>query len=94
MDYQQSEQTNKDKFMELLKVARPEIHLIAKLMDDNKINPNIVFYYLQGLIDVANSTKFGNVVTEIENNLVRFIRAQSNRKINLPVLMGEESNTY
>jgi len=93
-DFQTQEQQNKQKFMEVLRLARPEIFMIAKLIDDNKINPNIVFHYLNGLIDVATSTTYGSVVTEIESNVVRFIRAQANRKINEALLIPDDTVNY
>ena len=88
-DYQKTQDNNKQQFMELLKVARPEMWQIAQLLDDTQINPNVIVQFIYGLQSIAESTGFGNCVAEVENQTVRFIRAQNNRKLNEPLLITQ-----
>lgn len=86
MDYQEQTKQNEDAFSAVLKQVRPEIHLLMQTIDDTGVNPFVVWRVIMAMSQVAEDTKYGNVVVEIEDNTVRFVRGQHNSKVNEPVI--------
>lgn len=92
MDYQEQVKKNEEAFNELLKVARPEIHLLMQTIDETGINPFVVWKVIVAMHNIAQDTKYGNVVVEIEDNTVRFVRGQHANKVNEPLIKRRDLN--
>ncbi len=84
-DYQVVEEKNKQTFMEMMRVAMPEFHIVALMMDKLQINPVILFHTMQHLYDIAQDSKYGQVHILIEDGIVRFIKGEHSTKLNEPV---------
>lgn len=89
-DYHEQAKRNKEKFMESLRLAYPELHVVAKMMDDIKFNPVILFHAMKHIAEIANGTGFGQVHILIEEKTVRFVRGEHSTKLNEMVFKKED----
>ena len=87
--YQEQKKHNEEQFKIALKAVRPEIWVLMDILDQTKVNPFVVWKVIYAMNNIAMSTKYGQVVVEIENGTVRFIRGQSADKVNEPLILVE-----
>ena len=92
MDYDEQQKKNEEQFTETLKIMRPDIFVLMDILDKTKVNPFILWKVVYHLENIFNTTKYGNVVIEIEDGTVRFIRGQSADKINEPLILQDMPN--
>lgn len=81
-DYHVQAKHNEEKFREMIKLFRPDIHLLMETIDQTNINPFVVWKIIYALSGVANDTKYGQVNILIEDNVVRFVRGEHADKVN------------
>lgn len=87
MDYDEQKKSNEEQFKEALRVMRPDIYVIMDMLDKTNVNHFVIWKVIYHLENIFNTTKYGNVVIEIEDGTVRFIRGQSADKINQPLIL-------
>lgn len=85
-DYQQMADNNQEKFMEALRMAMPEFHIVANMMQQTNVNPSILFYVMRHIAEIANGTGYGQVHILIEEGTVRFVKGEHSTKVNEPAL--------
>lgn len=84
--YQEQSTANQNVFEQILKDTRPEIHLLMQTLDQTGVNPFIVWRIIMAMSNLAEDTRYGNVVIEVEDNTVRFVRGQHSTKVNEPII--------
>lgn len=90
-DYHEVARQNKEQFMEMLRLAAPEFHIVAMQMDKSKTNPVILFHVIKHLGEIANGTGYGQVHIMIEDGIARFVKGEHSTKLNEPVIKNEET---
>lgn len=90
-DYHEVARQNKEQFMEMLRLAAPEFHIVAVQMDKSKTNPVILFHVIKHLGEIANGTGYGQVHIMIEDGIARFVKGEHSTKLNEPVIKNEET---
>lgn len=91
LTYEEETKQNEEKFKQMVKALRPDIWVLMDIIDQTGINPFVVWKVIYQLNNIAMSTKYGNVVVEIENGTVRFVRGQSADKVNEPLIKTLDS---
>ena len=86
LTYTDESAKNEDAFKKLVHDIRPDIWSLLTIIDETKVNSFVIYKIILALHNVATTTKYGNVVVEVEDGTVRFIRGQSNFKINEPLI--------
>ncbi len=89
-DYHEQQRLNKQKFMETLGVAYPELFVVAKMMDEIDFNPVILFHTMNHVSEIARGTGFGQVHIVLEDKVVRFVRGEHSTKLNEPVFQSQK----
>lgn len=89
-DYYAMEEHNKQKFLDALKLAMPEYHIVVTMMDQVKANPTILFHVMKHMGEIANGTGYGQVHIVIEEGMVRFVRGEHSTKLNEPVIVQNQ----
>jgi hypothetical protein len=89
-DYHVAAKNNKDKFMEMMKIASPEFFIVANQMEKSKTNPVILFHVINHMAEIATGTGYGMVHIVIEDGLVRFVKGEHSTKLNEPVIKDNE----
>ncbi len=90
-DYHNVAQKNKQQFMEMMKIATPEFHIVAVNMEKTKANPVILFHVINHMAQIADGTGYGQVHIIIEDGLVRFVKGEHSTKLNEPVIKNTET---
>ncbi len=91
MDYKEQVAHNEWAFWDALKRMRPDIWLLADLIDTTKVNYLILVKALRHIDNIARGSKFGNVTIEIQNGIVTFIRGEESDRLNEPVILEKET---
>lgn len=81
IDYHEQEQQNREKFMELMAVAMPDLHILATLLEKQKINPIILFHVSTHLAEIARGTGYGKVEVMVEEGDARFVKGLHQTKL-------------
>lgn len=92
-DYQEQTKQNEAAFAEMVKQIRPEIWLLMDLVDQTGVNPFVLWKVGYAMKNISGDTKYGQVVLEIENDVVRFVRSIHADKLNEPVIKKEIDQT-
>ena len=58
---------NEEMFYVILQRIRPDLFVIADVIDSNRLNPIILLKFLRQLINVAGGSGWGKVITYIQN---------------------------
>jgi len=90
-DYHVAAQSNKEQFMEMMKLALPDFYIVALQMEKSKTNPIILFHVIQHLGEIASGTGYGQVHVMIEGGIARFVKGEHSTKLNEPVIKDTES---
>lgn len=77
--------------MKAMQHAMPDVAYLFEELDSTKVNPFVVFKTITAIADIATDSKYGQVVIEIENGTVRFIRGIKANKLNEPALINEST---
>jgi hypothetical protein len=85
-DYQEAARYNREQLLELLKVALPELHIVATMMDKTQVNPAILFHVIRHMAEIAEGTGYGQVHVMIEDGTARFVKGEHSTKLNEPVI--------
>lgn len=86
LTYQEENKLNEDAFKQIVHDIRPDIWALMDIIDQTGVNPFVLWKVIYALSNIANSTKYGNVIIEIENGTVRFVRGQAADKVNEPLI--------
>uniref|UniRef100_A0A6M3LBS2 Uncharacterized protein n=1 Tax=viral metagenome TaxID=1070528 RepID=A0A6M3LBS2_9ZZZZ len=86
LTYQEETAKNEASFKQMVHNIRPEIWALMDIIDQTGINAFVVWKIIYAMNNVAMDTKYGNVVIEVENNVVKFIRGNHNTKVNEPII--------
>lgn len=86
LTYQEETSKNEEAFKKLVHDIRPDIWALMDIIDQTEVNPFVLWKVAYALSNIATTTKYGNVVIEVEDSIVRFIRGQSNSKVNEPLI--------
>lgn len=89
-DYHVAAKNNKDKFMEMMKIASPEFFIVANQMEKSKTNPVILFHVINHMAEIASGTGYGMVHIIIEEGIARFVKGEHSTKLNEPVIKNNE----
>jgi len=90
MDYEKEKKNNEEKFMVVLQATRPDLWAIANLIDTTNVNWKVLWKVAYHLENISSRTKYGKVVVEIEDNVVRFVRSDVADRVNEPLLLVTE----
>lgn len=91
LDYYEQEKRNSEKFSEAFKSVRPDIWALMDVVDKTEINWTILWKVAYALHHIATDTRYGQVVIEVEDNTVRFVRGIHANKVNEPLLLKKET---
>ncbi len=72
---------NEELFYTLLQRFRPDLFVLADLIDKNNINYYVIFKILRQLINVGQGSHWGRVVINIQDNKVRNIDGIDSDKV-------------
>jgi hypothetical protein len=86
LTYQEEASKNEEAFKKLVHDIRPDISVLMDIIDQTGVNSFVVWKIVYALNNIATTTRYGNVVVEIEDNTVRFVRGQANSKVNEPLI--------
>lgn len=92
MDYQQEQKNNREAFIKALRQAIPDLAYIIEELDNTQVNPFVINKVITAIADIATDPKYGQVVIEIENGVVRFVRGMKANKLNEPAIINNENN--
>lgn len=87
LTYEEQQQQNEDKFGTALKAMRPDIWVIMNTLDQTRVNWVPVWKVIYAINNIATTTKYGKVVVDIQNNVVKFVYGENADKLNEPVLL-------
>jgi len=85
-DYHVNAHKNREQFMEMMKIAAPDLHIVAVNMEKTKANPIILFHVINHMAQIADGTGYGQVHIVIEEGVVRFVKGEHSTKLNEPVI--------
>ena len=74
--------SSQSEVIEILKKFRPDIYVLMDLLDNTGINPYIVFHIIKHLNNIQIGSRYGNVVTTLEDGIVTFIRGEESTRLN------------
>lgn len=86
LTYQEETTKNEEAFKKLVHDIRPDIWALMDIIDQTSINPFVLWKVAYALNNIAMGTKYGNVVVEVENGTVRFVRGLMADKVNEPLI--------
>ena len=86
LTYQEETAKNEAAFKQMVHNVRPEIWALMDIIDQTGVNAFVVWKVIYAMNNVATDTKYGNVVVEIENNVVRFVRGNHAMKLNEDII--------
>lgn len=87
---QKSDKLNTEQFMEVLKTIRPEIWVLADIIDQTGINPFILWKVAYHLNNIAIGNKYGQVNVHVEKGVVTFIRGEESDRINMELIAKDK----
>jgi U3 small nucleolar ribonucleoprotein component len=80
--YRDQTQANEHVFDTILKETRPDLFALKEIMEETHVNWSVLWRIARALGNVAVDTRYGQVIIEIEDNTVRFIRGVHSSKVN------------
>ena len=86
LTYQEETAKNEAAFKTLVHDLRPDIWALMDIIDQTEINPFVFWKVCYALDNISRGTKYGNVVVEVENGTVRFVRGLMADKVNEPLI--------
>jgi len=81
-NYPEQIKRNEQLFYTLLRQVRPDLLVLADLIDNNKINVYIVFKLLRQMLNIAQGSRWGRVIVNISDNKVTYIEGIDADKVN------------
>lgn len=86
LTYQEETDNNEKIFKELVKRVRPDLYVILDLLDETGINVLILLKYMRQLNNIAVGNGYGEIITEIVDKNVTFIRGVESDRLQIPVI--------
>jgi len=77
-------------FMAQLKLVRPEIWVLADLVDQTGVNPFILWKVGYSLNHLAQGSGWGQIVVEIQDGTVKIIKGIDQHKVEEPVIVKRQ----
>ena len=81
------QKANEKKFMEQLKLVRPEIWVLADILDQTGVNPFVIWKIIYSMNNLALGTGWGQIVIEVQNGVVKLIKGIEQQKLEEPLLL-------
>lgn len=81
-DYYAISKYNEESFTQLLKHFRPDLFVLADLLDSTGVNYYVVFQIIRHLNNIAMGNRYGAVTAQVENGVVTFVRGEESTKLN------------
>lgn len=91
LDYYEQQERNDEKFREAFKAVRPDIWALMDVIDKTELNWTVLWKVAYALHHIATDTKYGQVIIEVEDNVVRFVRGVHANKLNEPLIIPKET---
>lgn len=91
MDYDKQNEANQNLFAQVVKDTRPDLWALMDIIDNTSVNWSVLWRTAQALHNLASDTKYGQVVIEVENNTVRFVRGVHSSKVNEPLILEKDT---
>lgn len=85
-DYHTMQKSNEDKYLEMLKVADPELYMIKTALAETQINPMILPRFIRALYNLAVGTGYGKVTTHLSKGVVTAIKSEESDQIDYFVM--------
>lgn len=85
-DYQVQSRANEAIFWNLIQKTMPDFYVLMREIKDSEVNPFVLTKIARALALIANGTKYGKVMTIVENGTATFIYGEEANKINEPVI--------
>lgn len=88
--FEREKQANKiaeDKFMAELKLVRPEIWVLADILDQTSINPFVVWKVIYAMNGVATGSGWGQIIVEVQDKTVKLVKGVEQTKVEEPLLL-------
>jgi hypothetical protein len=82
IDYDEQQEHNKRLFFTLMKEVRPDLEILADLLDKTNINLMVVFHIIKALLKIKEGSGYGNINIEVIDNKVGFIRGEEKTLVN------------
>ena len=79
-------------FKEMIKRVRPDLFVLLDILDTTKINPLILWKFIRQLNNIAIGTGWGQVIAEIQNGKVIFIKGTDIDKLEESIIMETKSD--
>lgn len=87
--YRIEKENNERKFVELMKLVRPELYVIMDLIDQTGVNWFVVVKIIRQLHSLstdAGGTGWGQVKAEIQNDRVLFVNGEDRDRLDEPLI--------
>lgn len=90
MDYQEQVRHNEWMFLENLKAVRPDLWMMADLMQATGVNYLPLVHVMRHIANIAQGSKYGEVRVQIQNGIVTFVHGEEISKLNEPAILPKE----
>lgn len=84
------QENNERKFIELLKLVRPELFVLMDTIDQTNINWFVVVKIIRQLNNIAIGSKWGSVEIQIQDGRVLFVNGIDKDRLDEPLLQPKK----
>ena len=70
------QQTNEDKFYEMLRVADPCLYFVAMTLQETGVNPLVLPKIIRALANICYGSGYGKISLFIENGVIKGIKPE------------------
>ena len=85
-NYEEESRHNEKMLMDLLRVARPDIWVMADVVDSLRFDPYILLKVMRQAHNIAIGSGYGQVLLAIEKGVARYVRGEDVDKLELPII--------
>lgn len=86
--FRMEQENNQRKFVELLKLVRPDLYVLMDILDQTNVNWFIITKIVRALNNVALGSGWGEVRIEIKNGRVLFVRGEDTDRLDEPLILS------
>jgi len=90
MDYQEQLKHNEWVFLENLKMVRPDLWMLADLLQATRVNYLVLVHVMRHIANIATGSKYGEVKVQIQNGVVTFVHGEETSKLNEPAILPKK----
>ena len=94
LTYQEETDNNEKIFKELVKRVRPDLFVLMDLLDETGISILILLKFMRQLNNIALGNGYGEVITEIVDKNVTFIRGTETDRLQIPIIERKSVKGY